>query len=132
MRVIVCGSRDFQDQDYVWRALSDLYGTECEWGTGHEFTVVHGNCPTGADHFAELWCKRNGVEPVHFDADWTLYGPSAGPRRNKQMADAGADLCLGFWDGRNRNGKEPGTLGMIRLALGAGIQVRIVPPRRKA
>ena len=132
MRVIVCGSRDWTDKDAVWRALDELYGTEAEWGTGHEFVVVHGDCPTGADHLAEMWCTRNLVEPVRFPAEWDKFGPSAGPRRNRAMAAAGADLCLAAWDGRNRNGKEPGTLGMIRLALVAGIPVRIVPPRRRA
>lgn len=138
MRIIVCGSRDWTDRDTVWRALDDVYATERKWGTGHGFVVVHGACqdrlgnPLGADRFADEWARSRGVTVKQYPADWDgPLGLGAGPKRNRDMANDGADLCLAMWNGENRKGKEPGTLGMIRLALKAGIAVRIVPPRRR-
>lgn len=60
MKVIVTGSRDWTDKAAVFRALDDVYGDECVWGTGHEFVVAHGACPTGADRFADEWCAARG------------------------------------------------------------------------
>lgn len=133
MRVIVCGSRDWTDKATVWRELDRLLAKEAHPNKCGNLIIVHGKCPTGADYFAELWCQRNGVAPVHFHADFDKLGPSAGPRRDKEMAKAGADLCLGFWDGRwrVRRGKKckPGTLTTVEYALQFGIPIRIVPPR---
>ena len=43
MRVLVTGSRSWQDQASVWSALDAL---ACR---GQQVTVVHGDCPQGAD-----------------------------------------------------------------------------------
>jgi hypothetical protein len=55
-------------------------------------------------------------------AKWDELGKKAGPIRNQEMVDAGADLCLAFWDGNSS-----GTLDCIKKAVKAGIPVRIVP-----
>ena len=46
MRVLVSGSRSWQDQDDVWSALDALASR------GEPVTVVHGDCPQGADALA--------------------------------------------------------------------------------
>jgi SLOG family YspA-like protein len=139
VRVIVCGSRNWTDKDTVWRELDVLLAGCAFPGLALSFAVVHGDCPTGADHFAELWCNRNGIKQERFPAEWRKTGSdkvdySAGPKRDKKMAEAGANLCLAFWDGRwrMRRGKlgKPGTLTMVEYALQYGISVRIVPPRK--
>lgn len=101
--------------------------------------VVHGACQNrfgflqGADGFADEWARSHDVSVKQYPADWLgPLGYGAGPKRNQDMANDGADLCIGFWSGEYRKGKPPGTLDMIRRALGAGVPVRIVPPRRKA
>lgn len=118
-RLIVCGCRDWDHSGQIANALS------AEWslhGGPYAHVVVHGDCPTGADAFADRWCTKVGVQVERHAANWQLHGKQAGPRRNAEMAALGADLCLAFWDGESR-----GTLDMIRCAIRHGIPVRIVP-----
>jgi hypothetical protein len=49
------------------------------------------------------------------------YCPNAGPRRNRRMVDAGADICLAA-----PLGASYGTRGCMRLARSAGIAVQLV------
>lgn len=58
----------------------------------------------------------NVEQEVH-DADWNEYGRAAGPIRNQEMVDAGADVCLAFPTG------GPGTRDCMRRARDAGIRV---------
>lgn len=119
-RIIVCGCRNWADRDQVARNLS------VEWalhGGPYGHVVVHGDCPTGADAFAEAWCANVGVQTEKHPANWERDGRAAGPVRNRAMARAGAAVCLAFWDG-----KSPGTLDMIQTAIRQGIPVSIVPP----
>ena len=51
---------------------------------------------------------------------WDKYGPSAGPRRNAQMAEV-ADALIAFWDGKSR-----GTKNMIDTANKKDLQVAVV------
>jgi hypothetical protein len=54
-----------------------------------------------------------------FPADWDRFGRSAGPKRNKQMAEYG-DALIAVWDGESR-----GTKTMIEFARERGLQVYI-------
>ena len=117
-RVIVCGGRDWPDQSAVDFELGQLLKID------PHFVVIHGNCPTGADRFAEEWTDANHITTFAYPADWENEGRAAGPKRNERMVAAGADLCLAFWDGESR-----GTAHMIKCATRAGIPVRIVPAR---
>lgn len=112
MRVLVTGSRDWVDRDFIWDVLNKTF---TEAGN----TLVHGDCPTGADHFADEWAKcQPDIVIEKYPADWKKYGRSAGPRRNKQMVDLGADLCLAFIKNNSR-----GASGTTKLAEAAGIKV---------
>lgn len=53
MRVIVTGGRDHADRDLIWENLD---GRLRLCGPTERLTVVHGHCPTGADHHADEWC----------------------------------------------------------------------------
>jgi hypothetical protein len=86
--------------------------------TVDEVTVVHGDCPTGADYLAHEWCIRQGVHTEPHPADWARYGKSAGPMRNQEMVNAGADVCLAFILNESR-----GATHCMRRALAAGIPV---------
>ena len=108
-RVLVTGSRDWRNGDAVVAALDAANPT----------VVVHGGCPTGADAFAEQWCWERGVVQEVYPADWNL-GRKAGPLRNKQMVDDGADLVLAFV----RDGSR-GASGTVELARKAGIPVQL-------
>lgn len=86
-------------------------------------TVVHGACPKGADFLASLVvqeCASEGrqmAEEAH-PADWDTYGITAGFRRNAEMVELGADVCLAFFAGPSK-----GTKHCSNLAKKAGIEV---------
>lgn len=108
MRLIVCGGRAFAPMIVVWQNLDAIHArTPID-------LLIHGNCPTGADAHAALWADSNGVQQKRFDVDWKAHGRGAGPRRNQQMADFGADAYLAFPGG-------DGTADMVRRAEKAGI-----------
>jgi hypothetical protein len=117
--VIVTGSRILTAWEKVWRELEKLL-----WEHG-ALTVRHGGCPTGADSIANLWCaswhKSHEIcESIH-DANWDDFGKAAGPIRNREMAQAGADLCLAFPLGESR-----GTWNCVNECKKAGIPVKVV------
>jgi len=114
-RVLVTGGRAYLDRDAVFARLATC--REEARHTGLKFIVIHGACPTGADHWAALWCRREGIEERPFPAQWDLHGRSAGPRRNQQMlAEGQPDLVLAF-PGRR------GTADLVRRACAAGVLV---------
>lgn len=121
MRVIVCGSRDFDDADLLSRWLCSVLPVFID----ETPVIVHG-AARGADRLAAEFARRNHCSEEAHPADWQgTAGRYAGPARNLQMAEAGADLCLAFWDG-----SSAGTLDMIKQATKHGIPVRIVPWKR--
>lgn len=109
-RVLVTGSREWADCYTIYRALQRL-------SEKHSIIVVHGDCPTGADHLAERAARKLGVPTERHPADWSL-GKKAGPLRNQKMVDLGADLCLAFPLPGSR-----GTLDCMRRAKAAGIKI---------
>ncbi len=130
MRIIVCGSRDYDREDLVFEELDDY----CQGCRNEPVTVVHG-AARGADALASRFVslERAARDPFRtapvteegHPADWEKHGKGAGPIRNREMAAAGAVLCLAFWDGLSR-----GTADMISTATRCGIPVRIVPWRK--
>lgn len=120
MRILVTGSRDWEDWQTLTLALFDAVST---YG---EVVVVSGACPTGADAMAE-WVAENlmphqhGVLRVRVErhpADWERYGKRAGFVRNAEMVELGADLCLAFIKNESK-----GASMTARLAEKAGIPV---------
>jgi hypothetical protein len=88
--------------------------------------VVSGN--SGAvDLAGERFAQDFGLELQRFPADWSLWGKSAGPVRNRQMAsyanDAGPrkGILLAVWDGVSK-----GTGNVIEEAKRFGLRVHIV------
>lgn len=82
------GGRDYRDRAMV-NLICDLLMAD----DSNEFVV--GDCPTGADLFV-----RERIRPITrimrvFIAEWTLYGKSAGPRRNAAMLED-ADVLIAF------------------------------------
>lgn len=119
-RVLVTGSRDWQDEDKVWHELMLAYYDYggAYRGTG-DFTIVHGACPTGADKMSGAFADYHSFDVEEHPADWERYGKSAGFRRNAEMVNLGADVCLAFI----RNGSR-GASHTADLAEKAGIPVR--------
>ena len=101
MRVIVTGGRYYDDVLTLSHVLDVLR---------RNVTLVHGDCPTGADALADAYWLTWGVKcPERHPADWKRWGKRAGFVRNEEMAAAGAGLCIAF------PGND-GTNDMIRRA----------------
>jgi len=119
-RILVTGSRNWQDIGVVRRALNEVLAVRPH---DQPIVVVHGDCPTGADIMAKTWAltaddyERVTEEP--HPAAWHLHGRKAGPIRNQNMVSKGADVCLAFIKDGSR-----GATGCADLAKAAGIPVR--------
>lgn len=87
MRVIIAGGRDFMPLAYHWKWLDLLHQLK---GITQ---VVCGMAP-GADDFGRRWAIQNKIEVAEYPADWKQFGKSAGPRRNRQMAENADALVL--------------------------------------
>jgi hypothetical protein len=119
MRILVCGGRDYADEDVVARVLTDAF-TFWIRSSDEPFVIVHGDA-RGADRLAGAWADAYPdilVNEPH-PADWTRYGRRAGPIRNQEMLDSGIDLVIAFPGGR-------GTADMVHRARKAGVKVKEV------
>ncbi len=119
-RVLVTGSRDWTDKTLI---EFELEAIDTRWADREyeEITLVSGACPTGADLMAEEIAKELGWTIEQHPADWGKFGKSAGPRRNAEMVNLGADWCLAFIKNNSR-----GASGTAQLARDAGIQTRTI------
>lgn len=121
MRVIVFGSRGWHNRAPIIDRLCDLPS---------DTTVVVGydperDKPAGVDRIAYQEAQKLGlrVEPHPAAA---FVSPTISPKRaplerNKHMASLGADLAIGFWDGRST-----GTAHMRDRAREHGIPVEMI------
>jgi hypothetical protein len=125
MRLLVCGSRNWDDESTAWTAIRDLVPD----------VVIHG-AAKGADAIADRWAQCYGIPCASFPAEWSQ-GPSAGPKRNARMlAEGKPDRGLAFgpvWkmvetrrQGRPREWRTTGTGDMVLKMLRAGLPVRWV------
>ena len=114
-RIVVAGSRDYNNYDesksYIDFCVSRIRKK-------YEIIIVSGGC-RGADMLGERYAKENGFKVEKYPADWKKYGRTAGPIRNKQMAEV-CDYAICFWDG-----KSEGTKSMIEFAAKYGKPIRI-------
>lgn len=119
-RILFTGSRYLNDPKPILRALEELMGP----GTSSSgWTFIHG-AAAGADALVDRIAKTDwaGVAVERWPANWAEYGRGAGPIRNQQMVDMGAECCLAFPDPMS-----VGTWDCIRRAAAAGIKTRIYP-----
>lgn len=114
-RVVVAGCRDFEDyniaKEYIDFCISSIK-------TKYELVFVSGGC-RGADMLGERYAKENGFKIEKYIANWQRYGKSAGPKRNKYMAEI-SDFVICFWDY-----KSNGTKTMIEYANELSKPIRI-------
>jgi hypothetical protein len=112
-RVIIAGSRTFNDYEYLEKKCDTLLSKK------ENIKIISGGA-SGADKLGERYSKKKGYKLSVFLADWNRFGKSAGPRRNKKMGD-NADALIAFWDGQSR-----GTKHMIDYANSINLKVRVV------
>ncbi|MEE8666867.1 MAG: SLOG family protein [Bifidobacterium mongoliense] len=126
MRIIITGGRDRKARNAIEGEFDRLYDFDVWDGCSGRFTIIHGDCPTGVDHDAAKFADDHGFPAEPHPADWTKYGRAAGPRRNEEMAESGAELCFAF----PSSTRSPGTWDMIRRAVAHGIKTIIIPEEK--
>jgi len=110
MKVIIAGSRDFDDYELMKKSLKGMtFITE----------VVNGGA-RGADTLGGQFGIDNGMVVKLFPAQWEKYGKKAGHIRNTQMAEY-ADMLIAFWDGMSK-----GTAHMIKEAKKRNLEVLVI------
>lgn len=138
LRVIVTGSRDWNDEPAVARELRRIW-----WGIDQgPMIVVHG-AAGGADTMAVRWVNRMralGFTQVSHEAHrarWEILGKRAGHVRNGEMVAAGADKLIGFPVRCRLPGcahrpahDTHGTADCMQQGRDAGIPVKRVPGYR--
>lgn len=114
-RIVVAGSRDYNNysdaKEYIDLCINEIKNK-------YTLIFVSGGC-RGADMLGERYAEENGYEIERYPADWERYGRSAGPKRNRKMAEIG-DFVICFW-----NNNSQGTKSMIEYAKEFNKPVRI-------
>lgn len=111
MKTIIAGSRNLVIPMNDLIAIVDAAG----WPITE---VVSGNSGN-IDKLGEQLGKACKLPVTQFNACWQAYGASAGPRRNRQMAEY-AEALIAVWDGKSR-----GTLNMIKEATKRKLRVYV-------
>lgn len=121
-RILITGSRNWIDTDSIVNTLGQYLSDLIKQGiTKEEITIVHGDCPNGADNIADWLAIAWNLKVERYPADWKQFGKSAGFIRNKQMVDSGVHICLAF-----RYNKSSGTTNTIELAKKANVPVILI------
>lgn|SRR3990167_1946725 len=123
--VIITGGRDFNNYELLKETLNYLFGAlavkliagACDRGI-LTYTRPDGTTVYGADGLTERYAAEFGYKFTPYPADWNKHGKAAGPIRNAAMIKSGAEICIGFWDGKSK-----GTFDMMTKANKAGITV---------
>jgi hypothetical protein len=110
MRVLVCGSRDWANEDVIRMRLRML---------PRETIIMHGGC-RGADTIASAHALSLGMIVDEYPANWRERGKQAGVLRNLLMLDQKPDRVLAF----QRNGST-GTQHVIDETRKRGIPLEV-------
>lgn len=140
-KLLVCGSREIRDKEFVFKTLDFLLSKK----NLSKIILIHGAQKSfdkkldiyyGADYLADLWGKEKNIVVSPFPAPWDgiegvtlpsqmkknrfgkLYWPGAGMYRNKQMLNEEPDACVGFL---GKTAKNSGTKNMLKLCEDKGI-----------
>ena len=116
-RVLVCGGRDYDNQERVRRTLDAAL--EAARSAGKVAVIIHGNA-RGADLLADQYARERSLKVIPFPADWNLHGRRAGPIRNiKMLTESRPHVIIAFKGGK-------GTAHMMKIGREAGVPVHEV------
>lgn len=107
-KIAVIGSRTFRDDRLLSKTLEAA-----------EPTLVVSGGAKGADHLAETWARRNGIQTLIFHPEHKKYKHPY-HHRNRLIVEA-CDELVAFWDG-----KSSGTKYTIGYARRMGKKVTVV------
>ena len=117
MRILVTGDRHWHCDDLAERIVRRLVKRY-----GSDIMIVNGGTP-GVDWAFSKACRKLRVATEVHTSDRRTLGNIAGPARNREMVQSGADQCVAFHrDLKTSNG----TKDCIRQALAAGIAVYLI------
>lgn len=125
LRVIIAGSRDFNDFTKLKRECSELISAKTKSVEVESIQIICGGA-RGADRLGEQYAKESKLEVKRFIPNWDAYGKSAGYIRNTEMAKYASEggnvgMLIAFWDGNSR-----GTKHMIDLAKRYGLGLHVI------
>lgn len=109
MNVAIVGSREWRFPIEIRSVVASLAPTD---------VLVSGGA-RGVDSIAEHYARKRGLECIIHEADWELFGKSAGFIRNRLIV-RDADRLIAFQHEHSR-----GTQHTIDLALDKGIRCKI-------
>lgn len=123
LRVIIAGSRDFNDYDLLKKSAIDIINKKTMLP---DLSRIVSGGARGADTLGERFANEMGLEITRFIPDWDGLDKRAGYVRNAEMAkfavqDDNDGMLIAFWDGKSK-----GTKHMIDLANKHGLEVHIV------
>lgn len=113
LKVIVTGSRNFNDYDLLKATLDEKLGHV-------KFYEIVSGTASGADKLGEEYAAEKSLSVKKIPADWKRFGRLAGYLRNKQMAEY-ADMAFIFFDGKSK-----GALLMIDLAKENDLKTEVI------
>ncbi len=124
LRVIIAGSRDFDNLSKLTADVSDIL-SKIPVDSISKTRIISGTA-RGADQMGEQYARNAGYEISRFPADWDRLGKRAGYVRNDEMArfavaDGNTGVLIAFWDGKSK-----GTKHMIGLAGKYGLETHII------
>ena len=100
-RVVIAGCRDYNNYEeakiFIDYCISDIR-------KDYTVIIVSGGAQ-GADALGERYARENNFKIERYIAEWDKYGKSAGPKRNKKMAEI-SDFVICFWDEKSRGTKS--------------------------
>lgn len=99
MKLIIAGSRTIP-LETAYLLIEALFVGPGIIRTGGDLHIISG-CAKGVDEAGIEFAKDNNLLYSEYPANWAEHGKSAGPRRNKEMADV-ADALLLIWDGESK------------------------------
>jgi uncharacterized protein YeaO (DUF488 family) len=119
MRVIVAGTRSFNDYNLLKKVLNNKLKKY------NDLTILCG-CAQGADTLGKRWTKENGYKVEEYPAKWDDFGKKAGYIRNEKMAK-NADALIAFWDEKSK-----GTKHMINFATEYNLNIKVIKYKNKS
>jgi hypothetical protein len=116
VRVIITGSRNWTCHALARRVIARLIARH------GEVDIVQG-AAAGVDHAFVKAAYDAACGVCSYAADWEKFGKRAGPLRNQEMVDAGADFCIAV---HRSLARSRGTKDCVERCLAAGIPVYLI------
>jgi len=95
VKVIVAGSRNIFDREFVYQSIANSGFNVTEVVSGGQVTKNENGEPVGGvDWLGECWAKDHGIPIKQFPADWAQHGGYAGILRNMEMGQTMILMCI--------------------------------------